>query len=51
MFVNFKIKKKLFVFFSLMLCVYFNVCNCMYMYIMLLKVLFEKKNFIYDCFV
>lgn len=29
---------------SLMLCAYFNVCNCMYMYIMSSKVLLEKKT-------
>lgn len=42
--VNFKTKKKSPAPLSLMLCAYFNVCNCMYMYIMSSKVLLEKKT-------
>lgn len=48
--VNFKTKQKSPAPLSLMLCAYFNVCNCMYMYIMSSKVLLEKKNPTYDCF-
>lgn len=42
--VDFKTKQKSPAPLSLMLCAYFNVCNCMYMYIMSSKVLLEKKT-------